>query len=350
MGMFMKKTCAFMIVLLVMLSGQSVGLAGDMLKEGLLLYYSFENANTKNVRDDSENGKTGVGENLVFAKGKVGNAAVFDGSSGITVSLGRCSSFSVAFYIKCQSIESHGGQICSNLSEDSNAVQIMYGYNGGGLRAEIDGFINSDPAFADTGIEINQNHMQKYNGKWVHVAVTYNNATFMRSIYLNGKLTATDKSASSLRGTISGDFSIGMRSGARYFTGMLDEFRVYNRALSAGEVELLFKQDGAALVNPGTDTTPTPTKDRETLEPSYTGEQATIEPTPPSVLATVSPSVTKPSFTLSVTLAPSGGNEEKEFPLEIVLVCVAIVVLAIALFLFRKRKPDHEEQNFLDED
>jgi hypothetical protein len=74
---------------------------------------------------------------------------------------------------------------------------------------------------------------------WYHVAGVYNAAARTLDIYVNGVL---DNGV--LVGTIPASQSannvnvnIGRRSGGYYFNGVIDEVRIYNRALSAAEVQ-----------------------------------------------------------------------------------------------------------------
>ncbi|MBC8043615.1 MAG: laminin G domain-containing protein, partial [Rhizobacter sp.] len=75
------------------------------------------------------------------------------------------------------------------------------------------------------------------NNLWTHVAGTYNSATNLFSIYINGALdtTTTVPSAAPSSGTDS--LYIGYDAGSGgYFSGMIDEARVWNRALSEAEI------------------------------------------------------------------------------------------------------------------
>ena len=116
---------------------------------------------------------------------------------------------------------------------------------------------------------------------WVHVAGTYDGTT-MR-LYINGAL---DKSLSGPPSIATNDLNltIGAQSdGATYFLlGQLDEVRVYNRALSAAEIEAL------AAVPPtptptATDTpTPTPTPTETPIATDTPTPTPTATPLPPS--------------------------------------------------------------------
>jgi hypothetical protein len=74
---------------------------------------------------------------------------------------------------------------------------------------------------------------------WYHVAGVYNATTRSLDIYVNGVL---DDGV--LRGTIptkqtipNVNVNIGRRSNGLYFPGVIDEVQIYNRALSAAEIQ-----------------------------------------------------------------------------------------------------------------
>jgi hypothetical protein len=70
---------------------------------------------------------------------------------------------------------------------------------------------------------------------WTHLAVTYDGASLR--LYVNGSLTTTFAFAGSLANT-SNPLRIGGNSiWAEYFLGLIDDVRVYNRALAAAEIQ-----------------------------------------------------------------------------------------------------------------
>ena len=74
---------------------------------------------------------------------------------------------------------------------------------------------------------------------WYHVAGVYNASARTLDIYVNGVL-----DNGTLRGTIPAsqinsavNVNIGRRSGGFYFNGVIDDVRIYNRALSQAEIQ-----------------------------------------------------------------------------------------------------------------
>ena len=78
---------------------------------------------------------------------------------------------------------------------------------------------------------------------WTHLAVTYNGSTL--TLYRNGVAVAT----STVSGTLSpttGTLQIGASQFGEYFKGLIDEVRIYNRALSDTEIQTIYQQDSVA--------------------------------------------------------------------------------------------------------
>lgn len=76
-------------------------------------------------------------------------------------------------------------------------------------------------------------------GEWLHFAGTYDKASAKAALYVNGELIQEMDVANPA--DIAGDWGMGARVGltidnARPFTGLMDEFRMYTRALSPEEI------------------------------------------------------------------------------------------------------------------
>ena len=77
------------------------------------------------------------------------------------------------------------------------------------------------------------------NGAWHHVAATRDSATGTMKVYVDGVLEATGTGATTAR-TGPPSFRVGcIQSGVNFLIGSIDEVRIYNRALSSGEVATL---------------------------------------------------------------------------------------------------------------
>jgi chitodextrinase len=91
---------------------------------------------------------------------------------------------------------------------------------------------------------------------WYHVAGVYDSAARTLNIYVNGALANGTLSAPvpASQSDAPVNVNIGRRTGGFYIDGVVDDVRVYNRALSLGEIQA----DMAAAINGGgtPDTTP----------------------------------------------------------------------------------------------
>ena len=78
-------------------------------------------------------------------------------------------------------------------------------------------------------------------GTWTHIFAVVDRSTNRLVVYVNGKSTGVGTDISTL-GSMSGTYSATISSnGASYpFNGLIDEVRIYNRALSAGEIQTLY--------------------------------------------------------------------------------------------------------------
>jgi len=74
-------------------------------------------------------------------------------------------------------------------------------------------------------------------GKWIHLVYTYKTGTKVRKIYRNGVLIGNDTSGGELNTT--NDFKIGNHN-TLYFKGLMDDLRIYERELTATQVQELY--------------------------------------------------------------------------------------------------------------
>jgi len=96
---------------------------------------------------------------------------------------------------------------------------------------------------------VNINGVGKHGwNEWLHYAGTYDKATGKGILYINGELVAQENVPSPPL-DIAGDWGTGARVGynidnARPFTGLMDEFYLFKRALSQAEIKVLMASEG----------------------------------------------------------------------------------------------------------
>jgi hypothetical protein len=188
--------------------------------------------------DSSGNNRTLTNNgNVSFASGKIGNAAVFDGTnwlenSGITFA----NPFSIGFWIKGQSDQGTVG-IFGNWGEFGEQIAIVSQGNelNVSLRFSDGGFV---PFFSGWGGSVSGPNPT--DGAWHHVIITYDGT--------NGKVMFDGAQiASEILGNISTNvvpITIGKIQMTSYgfvpFNGQIDAVGIWNRALSDAEVAELY--------------------------------------------------------------------------------------------------------------
>lgn len=172
-----------------------------------------------------------------WGMGPLGSALSFDGVNDYVEADGiEPQHFTLSVFLFVDGLPSHndsyGGWVIANSSQIP--VQYCIGYSP--TNNNIFAFISSSEASISTP---NGSILQ---GKPYHVALTYNQST--QSIYINGILSASSARTVTLVYPTSGNrIQIG-RWGyigyTRNFNGKLSDVRLYNRALSAAEVQRIY--------------------------------------------------------------------------------------------------------------
>jgi len=188
--------------------------------DNIVAYYPF---------DCSGNGFSGQNNGTiygaVYVAGKYGNALSFDGGDDYVDcgNLGIGGVNTKEFWFKPNNLAGSLNQYFLDFGGNNYWVQI-YDHDGDGkleIRAGAGSmtYLNSIYEFTDTS-------------QWYHIAVTMDSSNVL-TIYVNGNY---DNSGSRTPET-PGTFSIGRYGGGGYyFNGLIDEVRIYSRALTAGEV------------------------------------------------------------------------------------------------------------------
>lgn len=235
-------------------SSQNV-INGSSLQTGLVGMWSFNGLDlTDQVYDRSGNGNNGYVYNgatsTMKAPGKVGQGLLFDGSTnylnmGSPASLDDLPSLSYSFWIKPRSAGNGRGTIVAK-TDPFSAFGLRYVYFDN-VTATNGISILIDTTATDIGYT-SANNSAPLN-QWTHAVVTWDgsvgNANNVR-IYINGVETTyqiSDTGLGSLESDSGNNFTIGARSiigSERYFDGIIDEVRVYNRVITPSEAKQLY--------------------------------------------------------------------------------------------------------------
>jgi hypothetical protein len=140
----------------------------------------------------------------------------------------------------------------TQLPSERGRAQHIIG-KGGQFRL-LDLLANNDNRFhffAGTGFgpSVSSNTVVE-TGRWYHVAATYKANTELK-MYVNGALEKT-QAITETRAASGNPLTVGnsFLDRSRLFHGLIDEAQMYNRALSASEIQSIFNADGAGLCKP----------------------------------------------------------------------------------------------------
>jgi hypothetical protein len=212
---------------------------------GLVGAYSFNEGTGANVGDLSGSGNVGTVSGATWTTaGKYGNALSFNGTSArVTIadaaSLDLTNGMTVEAWVQ-PAVTLTGWR--SVVTKDVDRYYLM-GSSDQQSRPVIGGTFGTtnQNVFAPAGLPANT---------WTHLAATYDRTTIR--LYVNGVQVATGLQTAAVS-TSTGVLTVGANFYGEYFNGLIDEVRVYNRALTATEIQ-------ADMVVPlgatGPDTTP----------------------------------------------------------------------------------------------
>ena len=218
---------------------------------GLVAAYAFDAGSGTTAEDVSGHGNTGtiVGATWTSA-GRYGDALSFNGRTsyvnlGNPAGLRLTGSMTWSAWVYATGTPADDGQIVTKSGEGSGAAGWQFK-------------TSPDTGPHTFGVAVSSNgatHTQRYSATiralrtWYYVAGVYDAAARTLHIYVNGAL---DDGV--LNGTVPAsqydpaqNVTIGRRSGGFYFQGVIDEVRVYDRALTAAEIQLDMNTPLAAL-------------------------------------------------------------------------------------------------------
>ena len=196
--------------------------------DGLSGYWTFENADMSGavLLDKSGNGNNGTISGAAAALGKLGQGMSFDGIDDYVSIPNPATSFpkTVAYWVKSSAL-ADGVNFGLYLP---GGEWMAGGFYGGKYVTGVPDIGAPGSAFAA--------------GEWNHVVVAQQDFETV-SVYVNGALVTISGTGDSYG--LGGGSSLGRRMGgpysARFFAGGLDDFRIYDKVLSAEEITRLYK-------------------------------------------------------------------------------------------------------------
>jgi hypothetical protein len=211
----------------------------------LVGHWTFDEAAGATTAVDAIGGSDGVinGAVITGVAGVIGNAYEFNGSghvdmgdaaflSGITSS----SDMSYSYWLKAPVNNGTGRNVAVFLGNDrSNGGYLDSGIENGDLIYGRDRSLSSDSEIKST---------DTYNDNTWHHVVYVIDADTGHKLYIDGSLAASDTAALKLPTDLINNFEIGRLgrlNATDYFHGAIDDVRVYDEALTLGQVQALFE-------------------------------------------------------------------------------------------------------------
>jgi bla regulator protein BlaR1 len=211
---------------------------------------------------DSIGGNNATLTDITFAPGKVGQAFSFNGlSSSIRIpasqslDIGEGDGFTITAWIKPSDVQGLHPLIQWT---DNNMLNLWIG-----IRPFENGVLRGDITDAAGNHFLATNPGTLASGVFQHIAFTYDKASGIGTLYLNGVIVAQRQLGIQLVANTKGDLLFsqlddrpGNWSTNRAFAGLMDEIALYNRALSASEIQAMCTDEnhGEPLTSPNSST------------------------------------------------------------------------------------------------
>lgn len=199
------------------------------LNSGLQAFYKLDDTS-----DSSGNGNTLTNSGgVTFASGKIGNAAVFDGSNYLTIPSSPSlvladTSWNISLWVNFNTVAGGEQNIIESFTPPAGPGWTLYLING-----NIEFYTGSEP-ITTVSVQANQ---------WYNIVVNRNDQGDLK-IFINGNLEYTGSHNVT---SFEGDWVIGSRgTDSSFLNGSMDAVGIWNRALSDAEIAALYN-NGAGL-------------------------------------------------------------------------------------------------------
>jgi PKD repeat protein len=198
---------------------------------GPVAAYGFEEGSGAATGDDSGNGNSGTISGATWVTGKFGKGLSFNGSSSLVTipdssSLDLTTMLTLEAWVNLNTIGADWASVIFKPVDASSLSYVLQGVSQPSQAPSLGISASSSNLVAPSPLPTNT---------WTHLAATYDGTT-MR-LYVNGALVASRAQTGAI--TTSGQaLTIGGNPlfGA-YFSGQIDEVRIYDRALSSSEIQ-----------------------------------------------------------------------------------------------------------------
>jgi len=238
--------------------GASDGIVGpDAALANLIGWWKLDESSGVAAADSSGNGEVGiVPSGARWVPGRINNGLVLDGVSQYvdvpdSSTLRVAGSWTISTWLNLSATPASGQMYTVLAKTDASGYETYslridnnYGQFGttspGSFVVQFASAGGVDSFALETPASIQTNH-------WYHLAGTWNAATSLLSLYVDGQLTASTTATGMIPTTVAGeDFLIGDNAGDidQPTAGTFDDVRIYDRPLSAAEINQLFVAPG----------------------------------------------------------------------------------------------------------
>lgn len=210
----------------------------------VLAYWKFDEGSGTSATDSSGNGNHGTITGASWTSGKSGGALSFNGANRdyveITGLLGSPANVTISAWIFPTSTDVKGAEVLN--VGDYLAIRTNWTEQTPWVSAIMGSFYSAAPGFRATFLPVS---LDASSG-WHHLAYTVDDTNNVQRLYFDGVLVGTRRTTQSIQYSGWGTNTFIGRHGngdIDYdYTGIIDEIRVYNRALSALEIKNIHHQ------------------------------------------------------------------------------------------------------------
>ena len=244
---FYNRALSLNEIKILRMNGLTTHISPESITSGLVLWYPFEGASivngvVKNMFGSANDGKLfSIASSTFYQIGKIKQSVQFDGTNDYIrtasppISHGPAVPYTVAFWM----------YKTANIANQSN----FFSGDGGGTNEFFASTLHNanGTMFGRICKENVDCRDTPVSGvlplrTWIHVGITYDGVSTIQTLYINGA--STTSSVNNLTGYLTGTsaaaFVGSYKTPSLHFNGRMDDFRMYNRALSQTEMKVLY--------------------------------------------------------------------------------------------------------------
>ena len=201
---------------------------------GIVSYWNFDEGSGAVVHDIAGNNDCGIKKDPKWCNGKRGGGLILNGSTnyldcGNDASFNITKTLTIAVWVNIKAFGNWDGIVTKGVDSGPYAMQ-MWG----------DGSLRFSPNWGDPKGFVGKGSFNSTSkmtaGKWTHAAITYDGVK--ANFYINGKLDKLEVKQAFTFGINEDPLILGcdFPGGDEYFDGVMDEFFIFNQALTQAEI------------------------------------------------------------------------------------------------------------------